>query len=59
LQKLQFALTARKMDRVMEEALTKGFLGQRGVEHIFKKPPEIKALFTAVQRFCAIDYSAA
>jgi mRNA-degrading endonuclease HigB of HigAB toxin-antitoxin module len=26
---------------------------------IFKKPPEIKELFTAVQRYCAIDYSAA
>jgi CheY-like chemotaxis protein len=54
-----FALTARKMDRIMEETLTKGFLGQRGVERIFKKPPEIKELFTAVQRYCAIDYSAA
>jgi hypothetical protein len=54
-----FALTARKVDKVTEETLTKGFLGQRGVERIFKKPPEIKELFTAVQRYCAIDYSAA
>jgi CheY-like chemotaxis protein len=51
-----FALTARKMDRVTEETLIKGFLGQRGVERIFKKPPEIKELFTAVQSYCAINY---
>jgi CheY-like chemotaxis protein len=53
------ALTARKVDKVTEETLTKGFLGQRGVERIFKKPPEIKELFTAVQHYCAIDHSAA
>jgi nucleotide-binding universal stress UspA family protein len=53
------ALTARKVDKVTEETLTTGFLGQRGVERIFKKPPEIKELFTAVQHYCAIDHSAA
>jgi len=53
-----FALTARNFDKVAEETLIKGFLGQRGVERIFKKPPEIKELFTAIQRYCAIDYAA-
>jgi len=51
-----FALTARKVDKVIEETLTKGFPGQRGVERIFKNPHEIKEQFTAVQRYCAIDY---
>lgn len=54
-----FALTARNIDKVMEETLIKGFLGQRGVERIFRKPPQINELFTAVQRYCAIDYVAA
>jgi CheY-like chemotaxis protein len=52
------AMTARNLDKNVEENLQKDVCGQRGVERIFRKPLDIDALFTALQQYCAVEYTA-
>jgi CheY-like chemotaxis protein len=51
------AITARDYDTATLDALKRELFGRRGVEAIFKKPLDIDALFTAIQKYCPLEYT--
>jgi CheY-like chemotaxis protein len=52
-----FAMTGYELDAQAERALINDPSGRRFVDQIFRKPLDIDALFTAIQKHCALQYT--
>jgi CheY-like chemotaxis protein len=48
-------LTARNLDEGAEANLTRDYCGRAGATHVFKKSPDMRELFSAVQKYCAFE----
>ena len=51
------AITAHDYDSMTLDALKRELFGRRGVEMVLKKPLDIDALFTAIQKYCPLQYT--